>query len=65
MAREQLRPHLGGDSLYLYYMQRDLEAFKKLWLAKYNEANIRGKYAMLLDLHNNYALFSRDIAELI
>ena len=65
MAIEHLRPHLGGESLYLYYMKRDLSSFKELWLTKYNEANIRGKRAMLLDLHNNYALFSRDIADLI
>ncbi len=65
MAIEQLRPHLGGESLYLYYMKRDLSSFKELWLTKYTAANVRDKHIMLLELNINYALFSRAIADLI
>lgn len=65
MTVEQIRSHLGGESLYLYYMQRDFENFKALWLRQYNEANTRGKHALLLSLQTRYALFSRAIADLI
>lgn len=65
MAIEQIRPLLGGASLHLYYMQRDLSSFVKLWEEQYTATDIKGKLNMVREVLIKYPLFSRAIADVI
>lgn len=65
MAIIELRPLLGGESLCLYYAQRDLNSFTRLWQEQYNVADLSGKLSMLREVLIKYPLFSRALADLI
>lgn len=65
MSIEDVRLHLGGESLYLYYIVRDLDQFKRLWITKYNQGCNAIKLEMLRELSTKYKQWSRDIIELL
>lgn len=65
MSITQIRLNLGGESLYLYYLQRDLESFKALWLQTYSELDVKGKLNMLRKLHTEYKSYESAIVRCI
>lgn len=65
MSKHKSHIVLGGDSLELFYLQRDETKFVELWLTKYNQGSIRTKLELLMDLETKYGLFVRLLVDFI